>query len=46
MNTDFWKGTDGDPNLADSRDKLKIVRANGQRRRMADNAEAARLASK
>ena len=38
--------TDDYENLVDSEDKLQIVRANGQRRRMADNAEAARLASK
>ena len=38
--------TDDYENLADSKDELQINRANGQRRRMADNAEAARLASK
>ena len=36
----FLEGADGDPDMADSIDKLQIVRANGQRRRMTDNAES------
>ena len=38
--------TDDYEGLVDSMDKLQIVRANGEHRRVADSAEVARSASK